>query len=235
MPFVKQPLDVLSFTIQTLQREWTAEEIPVLQAVISIPQTSSDHPGPAERRLNRYYRQCANAFLRYCQRFLYPQALADFTAARQTGAPLPCAHASVECTATCNQSGVFSSYMDCTEWKHTSHALTLRRADTWDLHTGYPIGARDCFAKGAPVRRLCLQAARTQCAQKSRAGLAHYADHLPHRLRRHLNLRNFYLTAEGFYFFYQPYTIAAGAEGIPTFTILFSEEKCGPIWPISPV
>lgn len=229
---MKQPLDTMSFTMQALHREWTAEEIPVLQAEISIPQCEGRHLERIPRRLNRYYRQCANAFLRYCNRFLYPQALADFTAARQSGAPLPCAGAALRCTVTCNQGGVFSSYMDCTEWEHTARALTLRRADTWDLHTGYPISARECFAKGAPLRRLCLHAARQECERKSRAGLAQYATHLSARLRRHLNLRNFYLTGEGFHFFYQPYAIAPAAEGCPTFSMPFSDEKYGPFWPI---
>lgn len=232
MLFVKHAPDTLTYTMQTIQRQWTADEIPVLQAALSVPQCTGDRPGRTARRLSRYYRQCTEAFLRYCSRELYPRALAEFEGARRAGAPLPCARAALECTVACNERGVFSTYLDCTEWAGTKDALTLRRADTWDLRTGAPISAGECFPRGVSVRRACLQAARAQCAGKGGAA-GRCAGHLPARLRRHLNLRSFYLTPESFCFFYQPYAISLSGTLCPTFTIPFSEGKNGPFWPLS--
>lgn len=116
---------------------------------------------------------------------------------------------------TCNERGVLSLYSDCTEWAGTPEALTLRRADTWNLETGYPITASECFRRGTRVRALCLAAAREQCRRQQESSLAVYHPDFSRRLRRNLNLRNFYLSEKGFHFFYQPWAIAPGFEGCP--------------------
>lgn len=53
----------------TAEREWCVEGIPVLTAAVSLPRPV----GPQTRtlrRIRRYYRAQAGAFLRYCQRQL---------------------------------------------------------------------------------------------------------------------------------------------------------------------
>ena len=234
MPAVKSRLESVNLTMQEVRRQWCcADEVPVLCASLAVPQCGKLQTGAVARRLDRYYRQCMRAFLSYCQRYLYPQALSAFDRARQISAPLPCAEARLECTVTCNQDGVLSLYLDCTEWAGTPEALTLRRADTWDLSTGAPICARDCFPPGVRPRRRCLDAARAQCAAQESAGKAVYTGHLSARLRRYLNLRNFYLSERGFHFFYQPCCIAPASAGCPAFFLPFSNET-GPIWPLNP-
>lgn len=229
---MKQILESVVYELEEKQRQWTADGIPVLTAEFSVPQCAKGQTDRISRRLNRYYRQCARSFLSYCNRFLYPQALAEFQQACQTGAPLPHAHARLTSHVTCNQKHVFSLYTDCTEWIGTPGAVTLRRGDAWNLVTGYPITARECFPRGTRLRRLCLNTAREHCARQSADGLAIYADDLSLRLRRHLNLHNFYLSDEGFHFFYQMYAIAPAIEGTPTFFLPFSAQT-GPIWPVS--
>lgn len=221
-----------AFTLQETERVWTVDEIPVLTAALSIPQWPKGAGGRTILRLNRYYRQHARSFLAYCNRFLYPQAEADFRQACRTGAPLPCGRALLNCTVTCTHDRFLSLYLDCTEWAGTARAVTLRRSDTWDLATGWPVSARDCFPRGVPIRRRCLSTAREVCARQAAEGLCVYADNLSMRLRRHLNLRNFYLSEEGFHFYYQMYAIAPAIEGIPTFLLPFSEED-GPHWPVT--
>ena len=227
---MKTTLETLAVELEESQRQWTAGEIPVLTAAITLPQCSRMQPGRIPRRLNRYYRQCARSFLSYCSHDLYPRALAEFEDACRSGAPLPCGKASLVCTITCNQAGIFSLYADCTEWAGTKDALTLRRADTWDLADGMPVAAQDCFARGTRLRALCMRSALRVCEQQQRAGMAVYAEKLSARLRRYFSPRNFYLSGEGFHFFYQPDTIAPAREGCPTFFLPFSEEG-GPFWP----
>ena len=234
MPVVKVIPDAVELILQEEQRQWTCAEIPVLQAGICVPQCQSGMSGRAMRRFNRYYRQCARSFLSYCGRWIYPEALAAFEHARDESAPLPCAQASLTCTVTCNERGVLSLYADCTEWAGAPEALTLRRADTWSLETGYPIAASECFPRGTRVRALCLAAAREQCSWRQESSLAIYHPDLSRRLRRNLNLRNFYLTEKGFHFFYQPWAIAPGFESCPTFLLPFSTDEndtVGPLWP----
>ena len=233
MSAVKSIIEAVSFTMQEEERQWFADEIPVLRAELTTPQCCKQQSCQVARRLNRYYRQCARAFLAYCSHYMYPQALNAFEQARQASAPLPCAAAQLHCTVTCNQNQVLSLYIDCTEWVGTRDALTLRRADTWNLATGDPISLKDCFPSGTKPRRRCLEAVRLQCAQQQEAGKAIYAEHLNARLRRYFNGRNFYLSDGGLHFFYQPCCIAPALEGCPTFFLPFSPEN-GPLWPLNP-
>lgn len=227
---MKTALQSADYTIQEEQRQWGPGGGPVMTAEIAVPRFGRDSADRISRRLNRYYRQCVRAFLFYCSHTLYPQALAECSRANPAGTALPRARAALRCTVTCNQDRILSLYTDCTEWAGTSRSLTLRRADTWNLAEGMPVTAHDCFPKGTKIRRLCLSAAQDHCARQHAAGVSVYAGDLSLRLRRHLNLRNFYLSPEGFYFFYQPYAIAPAPEGCPTFFLPFSADP-GPIWP----
>ena len=70
----------------TAEREWCVEGIPVLTAAVSLPRPV----GPQTRtlrRIRRYYRAQAGAFLRYCQRQLLPMAAEAYRAARGQSAP----------------------------------------------------------------------------------------------------------------------------------------------------
>lgn len=55
------------------EREWTADGIPVLHAVATLPRPDPVQGGVC-RRIDRFYRLQSRAYLRYCERFLVPQA-----------------------------------------------------------------------------------------------------------------------------------------------------------------
>ena len=230
-PALKQNTGSAVCTIEERTQTWTEDDLPVLKAILSVPVWKSAAPHTAARRMDHYYRRCSRAFLHYCSIMLLPTARAQFLQAGERGAPLPCAVARMDCHITLQTPALLSLYLDCTEWAGTPQALTLRRSDTWDVRTGYPIAAQDCFPHGVSLRQRCLAAAREKCSRQSEADMAVYADHLSGRLRRNLNLRNFYLEKDGFRFFYQSCTIAPPYAGCPSFALPFSEEK-GPFLPI---
>lgn len=62
------------------EREWTVEGIPVLAASVSLPRPEplSDK---VSRRIHRYYQLQCRSYLRYCERWLLPQAEAEYRAA----------------------------------------------------------------------------------------------------------------------------------------------------------
>ena len=57
------------------EREWTVEGIPVLTATVSVP-----HPVPEKewRRMRRYYQLQCRSYLRYCEKWLLPQAETEY-------------------------------------------------------------------------------------------------------------------------------------------------------------
>lgn len=229
---VKPLSDKAEYTLHENEKQWFVSEIPVLKATISIPQCISNKPTSAQRRLNRYYRQCSRSFLSYCNRYLYPKAAADFESCSKAGIPFICPEATYISTISCAKDQVLSVYTDCAEYFSAAKELIVRYSDTWDLAKGRPISAKECFPRNTKFKKLCMAAALEHCAVQASTGLCIYLDHLPMRLKRYFNPRNFYLSDTGFHFFYQPYSIAPPSEGFPTFCLPFSEEE-GPVWPVA--
>ena len=86
---MKNVLTALCTEPFTTEREWTVEGIPVLSASVSVPQ-----PVPAadrvSRRILKYYQLQCRSYLRYCEKWLLPQAETEYRAALAASAPLPC-------------------------------------------------------------------------------------------------------------------------------------------------
>ena len=68
------------------EQEWTADGIPVLHAVATLPRPEPVQGGIC-RRIDRFYRLQSRAYLRYCERFLFPQAREECRSALAASAP----------------------------------------------------------------------------------------------------------------------------------------------------
>ena len=95
------------------EREWTVEGIPVLTASVEVPQPQGTDT--VSRRIRRYYQTQCRAYLRYCQRWLLPQAEAEYRAALAASAPLPCFRAELGYRVTYNEGGLWSLYTQSRE------------------------------------------------------------------------------------------------------------------------
>lgn len=210
----------------TAEREWTMEGIPVLTAAVSVPE-----PVPAadsiSRRIRRYYQLQCRAFLRYCEKWLFPLAEAEYRAALAVSAPLPCFHANLEYRVTWQDQGFLSLYTQSREVTLPGQTLLTRRGDTWDLAEGYPVALSAFFQPRSPWKRQLLSLAAAEIERQEKAGISRYHEGWRKALRRRFNAQNFYLTGGGLTFFYPMYAIAPAAEGIPAFTVPFGEQ--GPL------
>ena len=199
------------------EREWTVDGIPVLTASVEVPQPQGTDA--VSRRIRRYYQTQCRAYLRYCQRWLLPQAEAEYRAALAASAPLPCFRAELGYRVTYNEEGIWSLYTQSRETTLPGQTLLTRRGDTWDLAAGYPIALSAFFPAHAPWRRQLLALAAEDIQRQERAGVARYDPGWRKKLRRRFNPRNYYLTAEGLTYFFPMYAIAPAAEIIPSFTM----------------
>ena len=204
------------------EREWTVEGIPVLTASVTLPRPEplSDK---VSRRIHRYYQLQCRAYLRYCERWLLPQAEAEYRAALAASAPLPCFRAELGYRVTYNEGGLWSLYTQSREVTLPGQALVTRRGDTWDLAAGYPVPLSGFFPPRSPWKRRLLDLAAAEIQRQEKAGVARYHDAWRRELRRHFNAQNFYLTTEGLSFFFPMYAIAPAAEGIPAFTLPYGK------------
>lgn len=206
------------------EREWTVEGIPVLTATVELPQPQG--ADAVSLRIRRYYQAQCKAFFRYCQRWLFPQAEAEYRAALAASAPLPCFRAELGYRVTYNEGGLWSLYTQSREV--TDHTLLTRRGDTWDLAAGYPVPLSAFFPARSPWRRQLLALAAEDIQRQERAGVARYDPEWRKKLRRRFNSRNYYLTEEGLTYFYPMYAIAPAAEAIPAFTLPYGQRDLLP-------
>ena len=225
---MKESLTQLSTEAMTTEREWTVEEIPVLTAAVSLPE-----PVPAadriSRRIRRYYQLQCRSFLRYCEAYLLPLAAAEYRAALAASQPLPRLHAELTYQVTYNEGGLWSLYTQSREQGPGGQTALLRRGDTWDLASGYPVALSALFPRRSGWRRRLLEAVEAEAAQRTAAGVSQYHEGVRRRLRQYFNPQNFYLTGAGLAVFYPMYAIAPAMEGIPVFTIPYG--RGGPALP----
>lgn len=206
------------------RREWTADDIPVLTAELSLPRPVGES-GQAIRRLDRYYQLYARSYLRYCERWLFPQSAEAYRLALETSAPLPQDSARLSYHVTCNGGGVLSLYTESAE-TCGGHTERRRRGDSWDLLTGYPVPLSACFPRKSPWRKTLLRRSETEIERQERAGAARYYEGWRRLLRRNFNPDHFYLSETELFWFWQMFTIAPSAEGIPAFSMSYGEDDC---------
>ena len=205
------------------EREWTVEGIPVLTAAVEVPRPQGTDA--VSRRIRRYYQTQCKAFLRYCERWLLPQAEAEYRAALASSAPLPCFRAELGYRVTYNSGGLWSLYTQSKEVTLPGQTLLTRRGDTWDLAAGYPVPLSAFFPPRSPWKRQLLTLAAEDIQRQERAGMARYDAQWRKKLRRRFNSRNFYLTEDGLCLFYPMYAIAPAAESIPTFLLPYGQRE----------
>lgn len=216
-----QSLELETFSAH---REWTVDSLSVLTADLSLPRPV-DRKSRAGKRLERFYQLQCRAYLRYCERFIFPYAAQLCRQALETAQALPVCTASLRYRVTRNEGGIVSLYTQSREVCGTPPYLQ-RHGDTWNLETGYPIPISACFPRRAPVKKLLCAAAAEQIARQEAAGISRYHENWRKDLRRSFNPQNYYLTGEGLTFFWQMHAIAPASEGVPTFFLSFGEQGC---------
>ena len=206
----------------TAEREWVSDGMVVLHASVRVPRPVPS-TGGVFRRVRRSSQLQRQAFFRYCQRELLPQAAAEYAAALACSRPLPDFHAELDYHVTYNEGGFWSLYTQSRE-TGPGGTLLVRRGDTWDLGAGYPVPAAKFFSGAGPLRKALLSAAETEIQRRQAAGAGLWREDWRRGLRRFYNPDNYYLTEDGFAFFYPMLSIAPASAGIPVFTLPYRKE-----------
>lgn len=206
------------------RREWTVDGVPVLTAELSLPRPVGEGGRPA-RRLARYYQLYARSYLRYCERWLFPQSAEACRLALETSAPIPQDSARLTYRVTCNGGGVLSLYTESVE-KCGGRTERRRHGDTWDLLTGAPIPLSACFPKKYPWRKALLRGAEAELERRERAGVTRCYEGWRRLLRRSFSPDHFYLSETELFWFWQALAVAPLGEGIPVFSVPYGENDC---------
>lgn len=207
----------------TAEREWTVDGVPVLSAAISVPDPIPA-TGKIPRRIQRYYQLLCRSYLHYCETMLLPQAETEYRAALAASTPLPSFRAELNYHITYHEDHFLSLYTQSREMMGRQ-TLVTRRADTWDLTSGYPVPLSDFFPPRSSWKRQLLKLASEEIQRQEQAGISRYHETWSKELRRRFNSQNYYLTPEGLVFFFPMYAIAPAAEGIPTFVFPYGQDQ----------
>ena len=186
----------LNTEIFSAEREWTVEGLPVLTAQVSLPEPAGSE-NRTTRRIRRYYRAQCRAFLRYCDRWLFPMAAQACREAQAASRPLLQLQAELSYRVTYNEGGFWSLYTQIREPAADGHILLRRWGDTWDLRRGYPVSLPSFFPHRRGWKRRLLTLAAQEIQRQETAGYARYLDGWRRRLRQQFNPLRFYLTRPG--------------------------------------
>ena len=209
------------------RRAWESGGITVLTAEVTLPRCGGG--GRRARRFDRYYRQYARAYLKYCETELLPRAAETMRAAVERSAPWKSAHAALSYTVTLARGKILSVCTRSAEEELVPRLIQCR-AEVWDMEKALPLALADFFPARTTVKKRLIRCARSMAAEQIDVGTAVYYPNYRGMLRRAFSSRNFYLAPDGLHWFYPMYTAAPAAEGIPDFVLSYREEE-GPFEP----
>ena len=207
----------LDFTTES--RTFPPDDLPLLTARLRLPRWD----GTGGKRFDRFYSAYGHAFFSYCQSVLLPRAQAALELSRENGGALPEWEITLDTVVTLQREDRLSLYTDTVE-RCGGRRLTLRRSETWELSDGSLLPLSRLFPGGTPWRRRLLRTAADQIRRQQEQGIARYYPDWQRRVRTSFSADRFYLTEQGVCLFYQMYTIAPAAEGIPVFSLPWDEE-----------
>ena len=145
----------LSETPLHLEKTWESGGVPVLTAEVTLPCCGGK--SRRARRFDRYYRQYARAYLKYCEAELLPRAAETMHTALERSAPWSCARAVLAYRVTLVRGDILSLYTEGRE-EHLPPRLTLRRAETWDRRTGFLLPLTAFFPPKTAVKKRLVRA-----------------------------------------------------------------------------
>ncbi len=210
---------MISVKKRVLRNELTYEGKVLLTYKIEYPEFHLQTFEQCLLMLNRYYREQAQRYVKYCETVLYPEAVSQSREALANGFPVRAFEAVLSYTITYYSGCALSLYQDWYQFTGGAHGATTREAQTWNLVRCSKIRLRQLFPCEQGYKAFILDGILRQAALHPEQ----YFEDYPKRIADHFNKMNFYCTTDGIILFYQQYEIAPYASGILEFTFPYSD------------
>jgi|LSQX01.3.fsa_nt_gb hypothetical protein len=125
-----------------------------------------------------------------------------------------------------NGNGLLSVVNELYEYTGGAHQTTYWRSETFDLETGQKLALSDIFTGSKDeILESIYQLVLDQIEEQKGTDEFYYFDDYADNVRKYYEEEDFFLTADGIIFYYQPYAIAPHAAGLPMFKLPFDEAK----------
>jgi hypothetical protein len=202
-----------------IENELFYKETKVLTYSIAYPEFLSDCKTLALTPINRFYRDKALKFKRYCEQDLFKAAAEELDYSKENKFPVRPYDAVMAFTVTYNENCVLSLYTDQYTYTGGAHGMPVRGAETFCANSGRRIFLAQLFPPRFCVKDYILGMVNAEIARQTASEEVYYFDDYETLACRYYNPESFYLTPEGIVFFYGLYEIAPYAAGFREFLI----------------
>jgi len=171
------------------------------------------------RKINKFYRNKALEFQRYCETELFHMAIEQYKEAIENGFPIRIFEALQVYNVTYLRSCIISVYFDRYEYTGGAHGNTIRSSQTWHLQECEKIKLRQLVSCMPDYKTYILAEVEAQIRKNPDIYFENYKE----LIAETFNEENFYCTPEGIVVYYQLYDIAPYSSGIREFLIPYSD------------
>ncbi len=169
---------------------------------------------PAGQAISFAYDRIARRFYAFASRKMFPDAIGSWKNSRKNQVPFHPHLAKMVYEVPFNQAGLLSIYYDQDTYTGGAHGNTMRRADTWQVPEARRLSLNDFF-ENAGYRNVVFRAIFAEIQKQPES----YFEDFQKNVFQYFDSRHFYLTPQGFAFFFPLYSIAPYSSGIPVFLI----------------
>lgn len=206
---------------QKRTRDFTYRQIPVLTAEAEFPYYTMKISG-AQARINGRIRSQIAAFFQNA-RALYRQAVVEYQEALKNNYPFRPFQSLLRYEVTYNANCYASQYRDYYQYTGGAHGNTVRRSDTFSLHTGSALPLSYFFPAGTDLAETLLPLIIEQAEKNMADNPDIYFEDYKKLMRKNFHADQYYLSPEGLSMYYQQYDIAPYAAGIIVFTLPYRQ------------
>jgi len=170
------------------------------------------------RKVNKFYKDKALEFQRYCQTELFEMAVEQYNDDIENGFPVRVFEALLVYEVTYLNSCVISVYFDRYEYTGGAHGNTVRYSQTWNLQSCGLIKLWQLVCCSPDCKAYILSEVEAQIQEEPDIYFENYKE----LINKTFNPNSFYCTPEGISVYYQQYDIAPYSSGIREFLMPYT-------------
>ncbi|MGE4354341.1 MAG: DUF3298 and DUF4163 domain-containing protein [Oscillospiraceae bacterium] len=192
--------------------------VTLLSYKIEYPEFFSSHFWACLSGVNRFYRNKALAYKRYCETKLFRMAVEQYKLSIENGYPIRVYEAMQVYEVTDSRACIVSIYFDRYQYTGGAHGNTIRQSQTWDLQKCGLVALKQLISCPPDYKSYILSEVETQIAENPDIYFENYKE----LITETFDQNSFYCTLEGIVIYYQQYDIAPYSSGIREFFIPYS-------------
>lgn len=201
-----------------LKDEMKYNGVTLLNYQIEYPQFSSLFYKKSLVIINKFYKDKALEYQKYCQTKLFEMAVEQYLDDIENGYPVRVFEALVVYKMTYTKACIISLYFDQYEFTGGAHGNTLRTSQTWNLQTGKMIKLSELFDCLYNYRAYIIRNVIEQIEKNPDI----YFEDYENLVKETFNPNSFYCTPKGLVVYFQQYDIAPYASGIREFLLPYN-------------